>query len=117
MLLVDLPTTETKSLPSISILNTESIKNDFYYPDSKVYYIISEAGKVNPFIGAKTVLLNNKQSYPIQNFSINSNAILVLDAAKSLFSNSKPIDGDALEALLYCLNNSGRKTTNKKNRL
>lgn len=34
-----------------------------------------------------------------------------------IFKNTKPINGDGLLALIYCLENSGKSKSTKKNRL
>ena len=106
----------TISNPSITLLESKTVRNNYSYPDPNSYFILSEAGKDYSIIGNSTILLNFSKGYYEQFFSINDFNSIVLNFSKNLFKNSKPIDGKAKLALEHTILKIGKKQSSFKNR-
>ncbi|TAF75974.1 MAG: hypothetical protein EAZ53_04610 [Bacteroidetes bacterium] len=81
------------------------------------YYILSETEKYFFTSDNKTIFLNHTKSYFNNDFNINQDNLQVIKLSESIFNNSKPINGVALDALRYCLENLGKKEPLLGNRL
>lgn len=101
--------------PSITLQESSKI-NKISFPDPNSYFILSEAGKHYTIIENSTVLINPNKGYYEQAFSINNINSYVVNIAKELFIETKPIEGVARVALELAIIKTGKKEPTFKNR-
>ncbi|WP_017731257.1 hypothetical protein [Nafulsella turpanensis] len=114
---VDLDVKVENVNPSISIMNSRIKKSEIEYPDPNSYFVLSEAGKNYAIKENVAYFLNNQKGYFQPQFELSPNSASVINFAKGLFQNARPIDGLAKEALVRAINKSGKAKPTLKNRL
>ena len=103
--------------PTITIHDC-SRKKEYSFPDPYSYYILSEAGKNFAIMEENsTVLLNLQKGYFDSYFFMSNYSNLILSLSNQLFIGSKPIEGNAKDALDLAILKSGKSTPTLKNRL
>ena len=102
--------------PSITLLDCTK-RTDYKFPDPNSYYILSDAGKNFKIMENSTVLLSFQKGYYDNYFSISEHTNLLLSFSNQLFTNSRPIDGIAKEALDLAILRSGKTHPKLENRL
>lgn len=118
MILTDshLDITLEKFNPTITIHDC-SRKKEYSFPDPYSYYILSEAGKNFTIMENSTVLLSLQKGYFDSFFFMSDYSSLILSFSNQLFAGSKPIEGNAKDALDLAILKSGKSAPTLKNRL
>lgn len=102
--------------PSITI-HASSRKKEYSFPDPNSYYILSDAGKNFKIMENSAILLSFQKGYYESFFYISESTNLLLSFSNQLFSDTRPIEGIAKEALDLAILKSGKTSPTLKNRL
>ncbi len=113
---LDLDIEKVRFNPAITVTEMVS-KKDYAFPDPFKYFILSSVGKQYSILGNGSVLLNPSKGYFSLPFTVDIRQAEVINIAKEIFKNSRPLSGKATLAIHYALNKSAKKTTSLPNRL
>jgi len=105
------------SIPSLTLTTNKPYDGVCFIPDSKSYFVLSEAGRNYHYEGNDSILLNINKGYYLSEFELTTNRTTVISISNQLFQGTNPLTGKALEVLKYTLKMGGKRDTSLSNRL